>query len=58
MRAIQLTSSADPNSSSSPTFPNRSRREGEQVFDIRAAGINYADTHQTEDSYLARQSCR
>ena len=25
------------------------------MYDVLAAGINYADTHQTEDSYLARQ---
>ncbi len=29
---------------------------GEQVYDVLAAGINYADTHQTEDSYLAGRS--
>ncbi len=28
---------------------------GQEVFDVSAAGINYADTHQTEDSYLAKQ---
>jgi NADPH:quinone reductase len=30
--------------------------DGTQVIDVRAAGINYADTHQVEDSYLARSS--
>jgi NADPH:quinone reductase len=29
---------------------------GTQVIDVRAAGINYADTHQVEDSYLARST--
>ncbi|WP_241895680.1 NADPH:quinone oxidoreductase family protein [Jatrophihabitans sp. GAS493] len=29
---------------------------GDQVLDVLAAGVNYADTHQTEDSYLAKQS--
>ena len=28
---------------------------GTQVYDVTAAGVNYADTHQTEDSYLAPQ---
>jgi NADPH2:quinone reductase len=26
------------------------------LIDVHSAGVNYADTHQTEDSYLARQS--
>jgi len=26
------------------------------LVDVDAAGVNYADTHQTEDSYLARQT--
>lgn len=30
--------------------------EGEILLDVSAAGVNYADTHQTEDSYLAKQS--
>jgi NADPH2:quinone reductase len=29
---------------------------GQQVFDVLAAGVNYADTHQTENSYLAKQT--
>lgn len=28
---------------------------GQQVLDVLAAGVNYADTHQTENSYLAPQ---
>ena len=28
---------------------------GMQVYEVTAAGVNYADTHQTEDSYLAPQ---
>jgi NADPH2:quinone reductase len=29
---------------------------GEVVLPVLAAGVNYADTHQTEDSYLAKQT--
>ena len=29
---------------------------GEQLFEVSAAGINYADTHQAENSYLAPQT--
>lgn len=28
---------------------------GTRLYDVTAAGVNYADTHQTEDSYLAPQ---
>jgi NADPH2:quinone reductase len=28
---------------------------GEVLIDVRSAGVNYADTHQAEDSYLAPQ---
>ncbi len=30
--------------------------EGQVLVDVEAAGLNYADTHQTEDSYLAPQT--
>ena len=30
--------------------------EGRLLVDVDAAGVNYADTHQTEDSYLSRQT--
>jgi NADPH:quinone reductase len=29
---------------------------GTQVIEVSSAGVNYADTHQVEDSYLARSS--
>src|SRR6185503_2421710 len=28
---------------------------GQQLYDVSTAGVNYADTHQTENSYLAEQ---
>ena len=36
-------------------IPDPEADSGMQVFDVIAAGVNYADTHQTEDSYLAKQ---
>jgi NADPH2:quinone reductase len=30
-------------------------KEGELLIDVSSAGVNYADTHQAEDSYLAAQ---
>jgi NADPH:quinone reductase len=56
MRAIQLTEFGGPELLVVSDIPEPVPAEGEQVFEIRAAGVNYADTHQTEDSYLARQT--
>ena len=36
--------------------PDPQPGDGQQVFDVLAAGVNYADTHQTENSYLAAQT--
>ena len=55
MRAIQLTRFGGPETLVVSQLPDPVPAAGEQVFDIVAAGINYADTHQTEDSYLAKQ---
>jgi NADPH2:quinone reductase len=33
-------------------LPDPEPRDGQVVIDVSAAGINYADTHQAEDSYL------
>jgi NADPH:quinone reductase len=30
-------------------------QDGEVLIDVDSAGVNYADTHQAEDSYLAKQ---
>ncbi len=56
MRAIQITEFGGPEVLHVTDQPDPTPGDGEQVFDIVAAGINYADTHQTEDSYLARQT--
>jgi NADPH2:quinone reductase len=37
-------------------LPDPQPRDGEVVMDVLAAGVNYADTHQTEDSYLTKQT--
>jgi NADPH2:quinone reductase len=55
MRAIQITQFGGPETLVVRDIPDPEPADGEQVFDVLAAGINYADTHQTEDSYLARQ---
>ena len=56
MRAIQLTEFGGPETLVVRELPDPVAAAGQQVFDVVAAGVNYADTHQTEDSYLAEQS--
>jgi NADPH2:quinone reductase len=55
MRAIEITQFGGPETLAVSNVPDPVPAEGEEVFDVLAAGINYADTHQTEDSYLAKQ---
>ncbi len=56
MRAIQITEFGGPETLVVRDLPDPQPAPGEAVMDILAAGVNYADTHQTEDSYLAKQS--
>ena len=56
MRAIQITEFGGPETLVVRDVPDPQPGDGQQVLDVLAAGINYADTHQTEDSYLAKQT--
>jgi NADPH2:quinone reductase len=56
MRAIQITAFGGPETLTVQEIPDPVPGDGQQVFEVLAAGINYADTHQTEDSYLAKQT--
>src|ERR1700710_285168 len=56
MRGIQLTEFGGPENLVVRDLPDPTPGDGEVVFDVLAAGVNYADTHQTEDSYLAKQT--
>jgi NADPH:quinone reductase len=56
MRAIQLTEFGGPETLVVTEVSDPVPSGGEQVYDVAAAGINYADTHATENSYLAEQS--
>jgi NADPH:quinone reductase len=56
VRAIQITEFGGPESMVVRDLPDPEPVGDEVVMDVLAAGINYADTHQTEDSYLAKQS--
>ncbi|MFN2561670.1 MAG: NADPH:quinone oxidoreductase family protein [Jatrophihabitans sp.] len=56
MRAIQITEFGGPETLVVRELPDPEGSNGAQVVPVLAAGINYADTHQTEDSYLAKQT--
>jgi NADPH2:quinone reductase len=56
MRAIQITEFGGPETLTLRELPDPVPGPGEEVFDVLAAGVNYADTHQTENSYLAQQT--
>jgi NADPH2:quinone reductase len=55
MRAIQITEFGGPDVLTPAEVPDPVPTDGFEVVDVLAAGVNYADTHQIEDSYLARQ---
>ena len=56
MRAIQITEFGGPEVLRVVDLPDPAPREGLTLIDVDSAGLNYADTHQTEDSYLAPQT--
>jgi NADPH2:quinone reductase len=56
VRAVQITEFGGPETLVVRELPDPTPEAGEVVLDVLAAGVNYADTHQTEDSYLAKQS--
>jgi NADPH2:quinone reductase len=53
MRAIQITEFGGPEVLVLRDVDEPQAPEGTVVLDVDAAGINYADTHQAENSYLA-----
>jgi NADPH2:quinone reductase len=56
VRAIQITEFGGPEVLRLVELPDP-EPTGDQVrFDVLAAGVNYADTHQAENSYLAKQT--
>src|SRR6476646_671062 len=55
MRAIQITEFGGPAVLVERELPDTETGAGTVVIDVTAAGINYADTHQAENSYLAPQ---
>src|SRR5687768_7124355 len=53
MRAIQVTEFGGPEVLVEAELPDPEPADGMVLVETSAAGINYADTHQTENSYLA-----
>jgi NADPH2:quinone reductase len=55
VRAIQITEFGGPEALRLVDLPDPEPTGDLAVYDVLAAGINYADTHQTDDTYLAPQ---
>jgi len=53
MKAIQVTEFGGPEVLVLADVPDPEPAEGLVVLDVSAAGVNYADTHQAENTYLA-----
>ncbi|MFI9011749.1 zinc-binding alcohol dehydrogenase family protein [Actinosynnema sp. NPDC053489] len=54
MRAIQITEFGGPEVLTEVELPDPVAGPGELLVDVSRAGLNYADTHQAENSYLSK----
>jgi NADPH:quinone reductase len=54
MRAIQITEFGGPEVLRETELPQPEPGEGEVLIEVRHAGLNFADTHQRTDSYVAK----
>ena len=54
MRAIQIIEFGGPEVLRLVELPDPVAAEGADLLHVSSAGVNYADTHQVEDSYLSR----
>jgi NADPH:quinone reductase len=54
VRAVQITEFGGPEVLRVTELPDPEPSEGLVVVDVASAGVNYADTHQVEDSYLSK----
>ncbi len=55
MKAIQITAFGGPDSMHLVDLADPVAAAGQELIDVTSIGINYADTHQTENSYLSPQ---
>jgi NADPH2:quinone reductase len=56
MKAIQITQFGGPDVMQMVDLPDPVPSDAEELIDVSCIGINYADTHQTENSYLSKQT--
>ena len=56
MRAIQISEFGGPEVLQLVELPDPQPADGFDVVDVTAAGVNYADTHATDNSYLQAQT--
>ncbi|MBV9869003.1 MAG: NADPH:quinone oxidoreductase family protein [Frankiaceae bacterium] len=54
MRAIQITEFGGPEVLTVTDLPDPEPVDGFDLVEVTAAGVNFADTHQVEDSYLSK----
>jgi NADPH:quinone reductase len=55
MRAVQITRFGGPEVLDVVDLPDPVTGDGEVLYEVSSAGVNFADTHQVENSYLAAQ---
>jgi NADPH:quinone reductase len=55
MRAVQITRFGGPEVLDIVDLPDPLPGPGQQLYEVHTAGVNFADTHQIENSYLAAQ---
>lgn len=55
MKAIKITEFGGPEVMRYLDVDEPIAKDGEVILEVTGIGINYADTHQTEDSYLSKQ---
>src|SRR5687768_1542450 len=55
MRAVQITRFGGPEVLDVVDLPDPTPGEGQKLYEVSSAGVNFADTHQIENSYLAQQ---
>ncbi len=55
MKAIQIIEFGGPEVMRYVDLDDPIAQDGEEILNVTAIGVNYADTHQTENSYLSKQ---
>lgn len=55
MRAVQITRFGGPEVMDVVELPDPTPGPGQQLYEVSSAGVNFADTHQIENSYLSAQ---